>query len=384
MSYYLWRYFFDDDVENFRRVLAEASLSSGAYNQRSVSGSVKIGSSGVFSTSPKLTSKSRRVSGWASSASSGDKGRNESLSLTRGEINRRDNFGRTILHHAASSTKESAGIFVAALLEIPFIDLYVQDLESGWTALHRALYFGNIAIAHALMARDIRDATYYTSSGVHHHAGGLIKIKDHEGNSPFDVYGTTVVGRRLPHESQILEIYGDEGDGISVSGSASGDSDNLGHSHTLNSKDSFNLSGDEVFTFGSNKNLNLGLGDEDDRQYPERINLQRSPRLLQRFYREWLAANRIQGNESLRSNHPVSADGEEMPFLAINPPMTVQDIAMSKLHTAVLTNDPECNLFVCGFGPGGRLGTGNESTRFSFVCIDPPCFIGKRIASVAL
>jgi inhibitor of Bruton tyrosine kinase len=385
MSYYLWRYFFEDDVESFRRVLAESSLSSSTHTQRGAYSGVKIGSPGAtFSTSPKLTSKSRRTSGWGSSTASGDKGRNDGATLTRGDVNRRDNFGRTILHHAASSTKPSAREFVSALLEISFLDLYVQDLESGWTALHRALYFGNISIAHELMARDIRDATDYTTGGIKNHAGGLIKIKDHEGNSPFDVYGTTVASRRLSHPSQILEIYGDEGDGVSVPGSVS-DGDDGDHSHFSNIRENSKLEGDEVFTFGSNKNFNLGLGDEDDRQYPERISLQRPAHLLQRFRREWISARSARfGSENLETSDFRSNIGEEISFLALHPPMAVHDVAMSKLHTAIITSDPECNLFVCGFGPGGRLGTGDESTRFNFVCIDPPCLIGKRIASVAL
>lgn len=39
---------------------------------------------------------------------------------------------------------------------------------------------------------------------------------------------------------------------------------------------------------------------------------------------------------------------------------------------------------MCGFGPGGRLGTGDETTRFSYVCIEGGGLAGKKIIAVAL
>lgn len=65
-------------------------------------------------------------------------------------------------------------------------------------------------------------------------------------------------------------------------------------------------------------------------------------------------------------------------------PITIQDVHMSKLHSAVLTTDPESNLYMCGHGKGGRLGTGDERTRFHFDCVEGGSLAGKRVASVAL
>ncbi|KAI5895724.1 uncharacterized protein SCHCODRAFT_02620198 [Schizophyllum commune H4-8] len=39
---------------------------------------------------------------------------------------------------------------------------------------------------------------------------------------------------------------------------------------------------------------------------------------------------------------------------------------MSKLHTAVITNEPASNIRVCGFGSGGRLGPGQHTLQYSF------------------
>ena len=119
---------------------------------------------------------------------------------TRADVNARDHYGRTLLHHVASSPKPTANTFARALLDAyPSLDIYAQDYESGWTALHRALYAGNASIARALMIRDnVSDFTRLANSkSAHHQSGTLIKIKDREGYSPFDVYGATITSRDI-------------------------------------------------------------------------------------------------------------------------------------------------------------------------------------------
>jgi ankyrin repeat protein len=101
----------------------------------------------------------------------------------------------TILLRAASSTAENAVPFVEALLAHPGIDIYAQDPESGWNALHRALYTGNISIARLLLKKERNDLMGHTASV--HRVGQLIKTKDHEGNSPFDLYNSTIGERDL-------------------------------------------------------------------------------------------------------------------------------------------------------------------------------------------
>ncbi len=48
------------------------------------------------------------------------------------------------------------------------------------------------------------------------------------------------------------------------------------------------MDGDEIFAFGSNKNISLGFSDHDDRQFPERVFLKRPESLIRRFYEEYL------------------------------------------------------------------------------------------------
>ena len=64
-----------------------------------------------------------------------------------GDVNARDWLGRTALHLACASAEPSAIEYVRLLLAHPAINVNLQDVESHWTALHRALYHGNIAAA---------------------------------------------------------------------------------------------------------------------------------------------------------------------------------------------------------------------------------------------
>jgi alpha-tubulin suppressor-like RCC1 family protein len=384
MSTLLWKYYFENDVDSFRQVLARATFNASAQTRGGKGGHTGNTITGVagspgpgLSTSPTLSKSAK-----ASSHNSTPKLSN--VTLSRADINWRDSHGVTLLHHIASSTIESASDFAIALLQLPLLDLYVQDEESGWTALHRALYFGNTTIARALMDRDTRDAYEHSNITTSHGAGGLIKIKDREGNSPFDVYGASITSRNIRHGSDIPLLGGgpdDEEDDIAqgVTGDAE-DDDRPGRAVAPG----IDIGGDQVFAFGSNKNFTLGFGDEDDRQFPERIYLKRPEFLLRRFYNEFEThsslAKRPESSEVRGS--PVQIN--QLPAAVQYRPIVIQDVQLSKLHSAVLTTDPEANLYMCGFGSGGRLGTGDETTRFGFINIHSGGLLGKKINHVGL
>lgn len=59
-----------------------------------------------------------------------------------------DMHGRTALHVAASYGKV---MIVEWLISERNADLTAKDLESGWTALHRALFYGQLATARLLL-----------------------------------------------------------------------------------------------------------------------------------------------------------------------------------------------------------------------------------------
>lgn len=85
-----------------------------------------------------------------------------------------------MLQLAASSLTHQAYTFFSILLRNPAVGVNLQDYESGYTALHRALFAGNIRAARDLLLRHDID----------------ISIKDAEGLTAFDLYNGTVDGVR--------------------------------------------------------------------------------------------------------------------------------------------------------------------------------------------
>lgn len=124
-----------------------------------------------------------------------------------------------MLHLLCASDDPLATEFLQLLLTHPSVNVNLQDEESGWTALHRALYAGHIHIALILLERT--DIDYY--------------IKDWEGLTAFDLYNTTVEGT-CPSDM-------DEG------------------------------SGADLFVWGGNRNYTLGLSHGNDSALPERVKL---------------------------------------------------------------------------------------------------------------
>ncbi|GAA6019125.1 hypothetical protein JCM11491_002856 [Sporobolomyces phaffii] len=143
------------------------------------------------------------------------------------EVNRRDYLGRTVLHLAVMEKDSWALDWVELLLKVPGVQVNLPDVESGWTALHRSLYSGNIAAAKMLLTRDDIDT----------------RAKDSEGLSPFDVFNSTVDGTNpSDHFSAV--------------------------SHP-------NPGRLELFSWGSNRNYVLGFPSDSERQFPERVQLKR-------------------------------------------------------------------------------------------------------------
>jgi hypothetical protein len=207
----LFKYFYDGDVDKFRALLSPAGYNahpaSRGYNSGG-GGGAGSGSPGAFATSPKAVTRSRKTSGWAPGYGGGKHG---ASTLGKNEVNARDHVGLTVLLRAASSTSENAIEFVEALLDHPAIDLYVQDPESGWNCLHRALYSGNISIARLLLDKERRNLSGETIGASVSKVGHLIKTKDHEGNSPFDLFNSTI-GERPSQEEKEWDSSDDEGE----------------------------------------------------------------------------------------------------------------------------------------------------------------------------
>lgn len=107
--------------------------------------------------------------------------------------------------------------------------------------------------------------------------------------------------------------------------------------------------GTDVYSWGHNTNYVLGHADSENRLKPERVNLQLT--------------------------------SQQSSVFMTRPKCTIESISMSKYHMAILTSEPQQNLLVCGYGRGGRLGTGKElDTQFTPIPVQWP----ERIISVAL
>ncbi|KAM3419009.1 hypothetical protein BST61_g4965 [Cercospora zeina] len=373
MSSLLWQAFYDDSVDAFERCLEAA-----AQNARSLhvarggpshGGAAPIGSPDVAS-SPSASVRSRKPNTPRTPAAG-------AFVLSKADINGRDNLGMTLLHHVASCTTENAVAFATALIDHPLIDLYIQDLENGWTALHRAFYFGNVTIARLILERD--SGNIFAAKQVNQ----LLKVKDREGLGPLDLYAATIKDRTLRPEAT--------GRRRSASDASEEDAPGLeGDEESTSLRIPFTgIGGDQLFSFGSGSNNNLGLGDQDDRAFPERVTLRRPEHLLRRFYSEYLKQHALKWtlHDPTYQREAIDVRGmwvEDMPWVIRSRPLVIQDVFMSKLHSAVLTNDPVSNLYICGHGQGGRLGTGDERTRFTYVCIEGGALTGKHVATVAL
>ena len=155
--------------------------------------------------------KARKTSGYTPFGKSKD----GSIAIGRNEINARDHIGLTILLRAASSTSTNTHAFVQALIDHPAIDLYAQDLENGWNALHRSLYAGNISIARMLLEKEREYLSSHSMSNVSK-AGLLIKTKDNDGKSPFDLYNSTIAKRPPVMAADIKNMDSDSESGDDV------------------------------------------------------------------------------------------------------------------------------------------------------------------------
>ncbi|KAI5984715.1 regulator of chromosome condensation 1/beta-lactamase-inhibitor protein II, partial [Pisolithus albus] len=168
-----------------------------------------------------------------------------------------------------SSTDVSSTEYARMLLSHPNINV---NKENHWTASHRALYCGNIEAAIPLLKHSDIDTS----------------IKDFEGYTAFDLYNSTIpTTKPLSYDERIPA---------------------------------------DLFTWGTNRNAALGLGDANDHIFPDPVILPMEvvPRA---------------GGSSLEDRFRT---------------VRVCDVKMSKFHTAILTSEASDNLRVCGFGSGGR------------------------------
>jgi hypothetical protein len=164
-------------------------------------------------------------------------------------------------------------------------------------------------------------------------------VKDYEGYTAFDVYNSTVDGTkplpdpdrhpRDPIDSPISSVPAD------------------------------------LYTWGTNRNASLGLGDANNRTHPDQVVLRPLP---------------------LPLPLPLEASSTPVGHLDDLRPVQVLGIEMSKLHTTVITAEAKSNVRSCGFASGGRLGQATAATSHSQYALLPSQVgaLPHRVVSVAL
>ncbi|XP_072355904.1 inhibitor of Bruton tyrosine kinase isoform X2 [Scyliorhinus torazame] len=216
----------------------------------------------------------------------------------------RDRFGRTVLHMAASCGKKSV---LDWLLEKKGADHSVKDKESGWTALHRSMFYGHIDCAMFLLKH-----------------GSSLYMQDKEGLSTLDL-----AMKDRP-------------------------------SHVIYRK----TDPTEVYTWGNNTNFTLGHGSQQSKHHPElvdffsRSGIYIKEVVLCKFHSVFLS----QKGQVYTCGHGQGGrlgHGDEQTYLV---PRMVEglanhhcsQVAAAKDHTIVLTEDG--SVFAFGLNTYKQLG----------------------------
>lgn len=257
--------------------------------------------------------------------------------LSKQDVNQVDLFGRTLLHIAASTGQYQ---LVEALLEHPNIDPSIQDIENGWTPLHRACYNGYILCAVMLIQKNY----------------DCLLIKDRCRQRPFDL---------LPINIYPLELV-------------------------VTSHWNPNTGGSHLLKFGLNTNHILGFADSDNRAFPQVVELHRdvsvySTELMKKrnsdlYNSESSSTDESDSEESLDPGLPLKETSPRLRFQNVR----VKDVQISKFHSAVVTTDPTNNLLICGLATGGRLGLGSDTATTQYTYKAVPRFNTTKVITVSL
>ncbi|KIJ37956.1 hypothetical protein M422DRAFT_259341 [Sphaerobolus stellatus SS14] len=122
--------------------------------------------------------------------------------------------------------------YLGMLLAHPGINVNMQDIESKWTPLHRALYVGNVATCQLLL----------------HHSDIDVQLRDNEGLTPFDLYNLTVEGTWPIAVGAAADFYPLKLPNTSA----------------------------DLFTWGGNRNAALGHGDSKDILFLDMVTLEKT------------------------------------------------------------------------------------------------------------
>ncbi|KAH3682847.1 hypothetical protein WICPIJ_006186 [Wickerhamomyces pijperi] len=232
--------------------------------------------------------------------------------LSKKQLQKRDIFGRTILHIICITGRFE---LLKELLLNPNLNATITDLENGWTGLHTSIYYGKFSCAKILL-----DFHY-----------DLVKMKDRNSLTALDIY-------HLKYSYKDLNIFPDS---INQENSLHFEKrfkEKTPLTQNLQWWDSDLRGGSEVYSFGVNVNNNLGTGDSVDKlKYPVNIEI-----------------------PNFRINDMEISLAERL----VKP--RIKDFKISKNHSIILTNEPVNNILICGNPARGRLGISSISPVYRF------------------
>ena len=254
-----------------------------------------------------------------------------------------DEYGRTLLHMAAAMGKKAV---VEWLIKFKSAQQNTKDNESGFTALHRALFYGRINVARFLIEN-----------------GANIAVQDHDGLTPID---------HINKDRASFCPFDFDSDASSPSDQTT----------TVNS-----VAGGlgEGYVWGTNENFNLGLGHHQQKNQPVIIEqLRRSGNyiskvVLQKFHSAVLTT---EGN-ILTFGHGQGGrlgHGNEDSQLSPRCVSTLKectDIALGVDHSMFLGLNG--TIWVCGSNTSYQLGL--SGTSQSAIVVTPQSIGGSKISN---
>ncbi|KAH6601905.1 hypothetical protein BASA61_001655 [Batrachochytrium salamandrivorans] len=262
---------------------------------------------------------------------------------------------------------------ILALIHSPKLNINLQDLESGYTVLHKCIYHGCLEMAVKILQfrpdadLTIKDKEGYTCLDLLNmttkppkhsidKSQRLIRSGDrsHIDRAPMRSPIQMPIASRILEESTAIDLssepmFSDDDDDDNEN-SCNLDDGRMRHLPTPKTM-SLNPS-KSVWSWGSNKNFVLGHFNPHDRTNPECIDLM-SPL------------------SNSKSSASVSYD-----TLADYDPQ-IEQMVMSKYHACIRTDS---RLYTYGFGSGGRLGLGHEETTMQPVEVTELAGIVKYVA----